>query len=144
MFCSKGIEKLAFLCYNCKISIFNFRYFMKNKSKNIFYALAGMVILGVLGVSALKQGALLQSNLSIPHASAPQHRAVVMNMLVPTNQIRKGEMPFLKFNMTGTPDLKINKMKVNLHAYDIGIVNLRFLRNGKDVTAQLTPEAKIY
>lgn len=129
---------------------------MKNKNKTLFYGIGSTAVVSLLAFLALNNGTMLQSSLDSSRFAAMKNPTQVVKTLVPTNQIREGEMSSHKFDFSiygataiesnGKFDMSIygataiEKVKYNVTVADLGINDMRVIRNDKDIT-DLTTEA---
>ncbi|GEM_PF-6938227 len=125
---------------------------MKNKNY-LLYAIGSSVVVIGLGVAALNQsGGLLQGRLtgnvgdagsaalhmaaSESSTSQPDQRLnQTVSLLLPTSQIRLGNMPFLKMAFQAKPDYFLTKIKASLDLHNLAAQDLHVLRNNEDITA---------
>jgi hypothetical protein len=113
----------------------------KNKNKQLLYLIGGGMLAVVIGLSMAAGGTLFQGNLDLDRFAAPE-QSQKTTILVPTNQIRLGEMPFLKMSMQTEPGSTLQKMKINLNLNDVVISNIRLYRNEQEITRLLSKKTR--
>ncbi len=125
---------------------------MQNKNKTLFYGIGSTAAVSLLAFLALNNGSFLQGNLDSTRFSASRNSVQVIKTLVPTNQVREGEMSSHKFDFSlaaanessSRPDTgkngatAIEKIKYNVTVSDLTIRDLRVIRNEKDITDATT------
>lgn len=113
---------------------------MKNTNdKQVAYTLAGILLLVLIGFATLNQGPLYQGNLRF---SAEENTSSMIQMMVPTHQLRLGSIPFLKMGLSTQGTLQVKKFSININLKDTRVSDIRLLRNGQDVTGLLTAESQ--